>query len=426
MKPDPERPEVALGVDVLAPEGYGEIIGGGERLADLDLLLQRIEEHELPQEAFEWYLDLRRYGTVPHGGFGMGIERVRRLDLRARTRPRDDSVPADALPDVSVTRTLRPGRSAIVRSLQPRACLASTGSSAMKIGLVSLGCPKNLVDSEVMLGLAQQAGHELTQDAADGRRAGRQHLRVHRLGQAGIDRRDPRDGAAQDRRRVPAARSSPAAWPSATATSCEARFRRSTRCSAPAKCRRSSARSAAARGAAARRRCVRPLRSQRAQPIAVRAAQPRRREPCPTYIYDADTPRLLATPRHYAYVKIAEGCDYKCAFCIIPTLRGAYRSRPADSIVREARALAARGVKELLLISQDTTFYGIDRSERGALGAAAARAERGRRPRVDPAALSLSDDDRRRRRWRRWRSATRSATTSTCRCSTRRTRCSSG
>ena len=75
MKPDPDRPEVALGVDVLAPEGYGEIIGGGERLADLDLLLQRIKEHDLPQEAFEWYLDLRRYGSVPHGGFGMGIER---------------------------------------------------------------------------------------------------------------------------------------------------------------------------------------------------------------------------------------------------------------------------------------------------------------------------------------------------------------
>ena len=87
----------------------------------------------------------------------------------------------------------------------------------------------------------------------------------------------------------------------------------------------------------------------------------------PTYIYDAETPRLLATPRHYAYVKIAEGCDYKCAFCIIPTLRGHYRSRPAESIVREARALAERGVKELLLISQDTSFYGVDRGERGAL-----------------------------------------------------------
>ena len=76
MKPDPDRPELALGVDVLAPEGYGEIIGGGERLADLDLLLKRITEHNLPQEAFEWYIDLRRYGTVPHGGFGMGVERV--------------------------------------------------------------------------------------------------------------------------------------------------------------------------------------------------------------------------------------------------------------------------------------------------------------------------------------------------------------
>ena len=87
----------------------------------------------------------------------------------------------------------------------------------------------------------------------------------------------------------------------------------------------------------------------------------------PTYIYDAETPRLLATPRHYAYVKIAEGCDYACAFCIIPTLRGHYRSRPAESIVREAEALAAQGVKELLLISQDTSFYGVDRGERGGL-----------------------------------------------------------
>jgi asparaginyl-tRNA synthetase len=76
MKPDPARPDLALCVDVLAPEGYGEIIGGGQRLDDLDLLLKRIDEHGLPREAFEWYLDLRRYGTVPHGGFGMGIERV--------------------------------------------------------------------------------------------------------------------------------------------------------------------------------------------------------------------------------------------------------------------------------------------------------------------------------------------------------------
>ncbi|MCU1258291.1 MAG: asparaginyl-tRNA synthetase [Bryobacterales bacterium] len=75
MAPDPDRPEVALGVDVLAPEGYGEIIGGGQRVHDPELLLRRIEEHQLPKEAFNWYLDLRKYGTVPHGGFGMGIER---------------------------------------------------------------------------------------------------------------------------------------------------------------------------------------------------------------------------------------------------------------------------------------------------------------------------------------------------------------
>ncbi len=76
FQPDAERPEVALGVDVIAPEGYGEIIGGGQRIHDLNLMLQRLEEHQLPREAFEWYLDLRKFGSVPHGGFGMGIERT--------------------------------------------------------------------------------------------------------------------------------------------------------------------------------------------------------------------------------------------------------------------------------------------------------------------------------------------------------------
>ena len=76
MQPDPERPEVALCVDMLAPEGYGEIIGGGTRIHDYDLLMRRIHEHNLSEEQFRWYSDLRRYGTVPHAGFGMGIERV--------------------------------------------------------------------------------------------------------------------------------------------------------------------------------------------------------------------------------------------------------------------------------------------------------------------------------------------------------------
>jgi asparaginyl-tRNA synthetase len=76
MEPDPQRPELTLSADILAPEGYGEIVGGGERMSSAELLLQRIHEHNLPEEAFRWYIDLRRYGSVPHAGFGMGIERL--------------------------------------------------------------------------------------------------------------------------------------------------------------------------------------------------------------------------------------------------------------------------------------------------------------------------------------------------------------
>jgi len=76
MEPDPQRPDLALCVDVLAPEGYGEVIGGSQRMSSYDLLIKRIHEHGLPEEAFKWYLDLRKYGSVPHGGFGMGIERA--------------------------------------------------------------------------------------------------------------------------------------------------------------------------------------------------------------------------------------------------------------------------------------------------------------------------------------------------------------
>jgi asparaginyl-tRNA synthetase len=76
MEPDPERPDLALCMDVLAPEGYGEIIGGSQRMASYELLLERIHQHELPEEAFQWYLDLRKFGGVPHSGFGMGIERA--------------------------------------------------------------------------------------------------------------------------------------------------------------------------------------------------------------------------------------------------------------------------------------------------------------------------------------------------------------
>jgi len=216
--------------------------------------------------------------------------------------------------------------------------------AAMKVGLISLGCPKNLVDSEVMLGLAQQAGHELTRDAAAA-----DVLVVNTCAfidsakQESIDTilemaQHKKDG--QCRRLI--------------VTGCMAeRYRDELKKEIPE--------IDAVLGTGEVPEIVGAIGG---SPLTFHRSAPGTR---PTYIYDATTPRLMATPRHYAYVKIAEGCDYKCAFCIIPTLRGAYRSRPADSVVAEARMLAAQGVKELLLISQDTTFYGIDRDERGAL-----------------------------------------------------------
>ncbi|HET9870150.1 MAG TPA: radical SAM protein, partial [bacterium] len=80
-----------------------------------------------------------------------------------------------------------------------------------------------------------------------------------------------------------------------------------------------------------------------------------------TYVYDASSPRLLSTPSHFAYVKISEGCDLPCAFCIIPKIRGHYRSRSLEDIEAEARGLAAQGVRELCLVAQDSTWYGSDR-----------------------------------------------------------------
>jgi ribosomal protein S12 methylthiotransferase len=226
----------------------------------------------------------------------------------------------------------------------------------MKVGLISLGCPKNLVDSEVMLGLAQQAGHELTNDAADA-----EVLVVNTC--AFIDRAKQESidtilEMAQHKKAGTCRR--------LVVTGCLAeRYRDELKKEIPE--------IDAILGTGEVPRIVNAISgvpgraADRPAPLMFHRAAPGSPVTLPTYIYDADTPRLMATPKHYAYVKIAEGCDYKCAFCIIPKLRGHYRSRPAESIVREARALASRGVRELILISQDTTFYGIDRGERGAL-----------------------------------------------------------
>jgi ribosomal protein S12 methylthiotransferase len=221
----------------------------------------------------------------------------------------------------------------------------------VKVGLISLGCPKNLVDSEVMLGLAKDAGHELTQDASAA-----DVLVVNTCAFIDSAKQESIDTILEM-----AQHKTTGACKKLIVTGCMAeRYRDELKKEIPeidaVLGTGEVPQIVGAIGAG-----VAPLNFFRGES---RAPSPESR---PTYIYDADTPRYLATPKHYAYVKIAEGCDYKCAFCIIPKLRGDYRSRPADSIVREARALAARGVKELLLISQDTTFYGIDRGERGAL-----------------------------------------------------------
>jgi ribosomal protein S12 methylthiotransferase len=238
----------------------------------------------------------------------------------------------------------------------------------MKLGLVSLGCPKNLVDGEVMLGLAREAGHEITSDAAAADvvvvntcafidRAKEESvdtiLEMAELKRNGTCRQLIVTGCLAERYRdqlkqeipeidvvlgtgeVPEIVRALAGAPRTVASSPIRLFRSVTDVT---------------------RDSARPEDS-----------GPGPQDPGPTYLYDASTPRILTTPGHYAYVKIAEGCDYTCAFCIIPKLRGSYRSRTEASIVAEAEAMAARGVRELLLISQDTTFFGIDRGERGAL-----------------------------------------------------------
>jgi ribosomal protein S12 methylthiotransferase len=224
----------------------------------------------------------------------------------------------------------------------------------MKIGLLSLGCPKNLVDGEVMLGLARDAGHEITPDAASADvvvvntcafidRAKEESvdavLEMAELKRAGGCKKLIVTGCLAERYRTQLQKDIPEIDVVLGTGDVPdiVRAIAGTAQAAPA-------------------------------PMTLFRSPEDITHPAPTYLYDASTPRLLTTPRHYAYVKVGEGCDYTCAFCIIPTLRGAYRSRSEDSIVAEAEALAERGVKELLLISQDTTFFGRDHGERSALG----------------------------------------------------------
>lgn len=228
----------------------------------------------------------------------------------------------------------------------------------MKLGFVSLGCPKNLVDGEVMLGLARQAGHEITADASAA-----EVIVVNTC--AFIDKaKEESIEAILDMAR----RKREGSCRRLVVTGCLAeRYREELRREIPEidVCLGTGDVPEIVGAVEGSAGTVPLYRSRRA--VLDQAHGPRAVAQPAAYLYDAATPRVLTTPRHYAYVKIAEGCDYTCAFCIIPTLRGSYRSRDEDSIVREAEALAAGGVRELLLVSQDTTFFGVDRGRRGAL-----------------------------------------------------------
>ena len=249
----------------------------------------------------------------------------------------------------------------------------------MKIGFLSLGCPKNLVDGEVMLGIARDAGHEIIADAPEA-----DVLVVNTCAFIDSAKQESIDAILEM-----ASHKRDGKCTRLVVTGCLAeRYRDELRKEIPeidavlgtgevegildaVGAPGSGARGSGSGNGTSNTSPMRFFaRASEVGEAGSRTPDPEPRQQtreAPTYLYDASTPRLLTTPKHFAYVKVAEGCDYTCAFCIIPTLRGPYRSRTVDSIVAEARAMAERGVRELLLISQDTTFYGIDRGERGAL-----------------------------------------------------------
>ena len=217
-------------------------------------------------------------------------------------------------------------------------------SNGQTVGLVSLGCPKNLVDSEVMLGQLRARGYEIASDAkAADVIVVNTCAFIDRAKQESIDTilemaREKQSGRAQaaGRDRLPGAALRRRAAPR------DPRDRRD-----------------AGHG---------PGRGHRARGDG-REHDHRRGSACRGWVYDHTAPRMLSTPSYMAYVKISEGCDYTCSFCIIPTLRGKHRSRQLDDIVAEVRSLGARGVHEVVLVAQDSTRYGLDLGMRDGLAA---------------------------------------------------------
>jgi ribosomal protein S12 methylthiotransferase len=218
-------------------------------------------------------------------------------------------------------------------------------SEISKIGFVSLGCPKNLVDSEVMMGQLRQHGYELTTERADA-----DVIVINTCGFIDSAKQESIDtilemAELKDRGNLKRL---------VVAGCLVERYRQELLSQLPEV--------DAVLGTSELTKIVAAVdpAAVAAQDAAFVASNSWMTRGLPTYLYDENTPRVLATPKHFAYVKIAEGCDHTCAFCAIPQMRGKYRSRRAASIVREAEQLVAQGVKELVLISQDSTQYGLD------------------------------------------------------------------
>ena len=240
----------------------------------------------------------------------------------------------------------------------------SETTAPIKVGFVSLGCPKNLVDSEVMMGMLTQAGAELTPAAADA-----DVIVVNTCSFIGSAQQESVDTILEMARH----KASGSAKKLVVAGCLVERFRDQIRQNIPevdaVVGTGELAGILAAAGVAEAQQQPSPFTILTSRPEGDHRKQQGRfaRDTwdgaiadLPNYLYDEATPRVLATPGYTAYIKIAEGCDHPCSFCIIPQLRGQFRSRRFESVVAEAERLARSGVREVTLIGQDTTCYGED------------------------------------------------------------------
>jgi ribosomal protein S12 methylthiotransferase len=218
-----------------------------------------------------------------------------------------------------------------------------------KVGFISLGCPKNLVDSEVMMGELSREGYEITRDASEA-----DTLVVNTCGFIDAAKKESIEAILEAAR----LKSEGKCTRLVVAGCLVERYRDELRAEIPevdafiGTSQVGDITKVADERVNTRQLPVLPLGNQSA-----------------TYLYDDSTPRVLATPGHFAYVKIAEGCDRPCAFCFIPQMRGHFRSRRFGSVVAEAKRLAEAGVKELILVAQDSSRYGEDLGEQDALAA---------------------------------------------------------